>query len=1036
MVVSARSSSFGLASPSLSGSGGMPSPGRAASLPNPAPPKPPAPEWRAFSFFDKELVVDAEDPQKPPAWLQEMDVTVISGGRGSLFFGDVVGGVYIVNHSLTVIFSFQAFSGPVTHLKVMRNKNILVAIGDDDGGVPVMKVWNLDKLDTETKVPSLIRSMKIQHNNKIFPVTALAVLESMAQAAIGLENGVVLVMRGDLSRAKIINTKAVHEGSEPVTGLGFNEDGKSINLYVVTLARTLIICTTNKDATTTLEDQGSEMNCSMATPEDQGQHMVIGKKEAVYFYGPDGRGPCFIIDSEKVSMTWFRNYLAVVSKPPSRPQIRASLDLMGGSASALVAAAAAAAHADDMDDERHGTVLTLYDLKSKFVAFQGSFGAGEWDHGEFGSSKLGSERQAIPIRCVASEWGQLFVTTADRKMYRIEEKDLTSKLDLLYRKNMYSLALSIVSSSSTAVISEDLLMRPSRQQKPDKDYDAATVKEIHKRYGDWLYSKSDYDAAMIQYQQTIGYLEPSYVIRKFLDAERLQNLTSFLQSLHEVEGGRLANADHTTLLINCYTKLKDGRRLDEFIKREEVVFDADTAIRVCRTAHYFDHALWLSERFNNHEQYLHIQVEDRKNFVEAVAYVSRLPLIDQERELKRYGAVLVDQLPSEMTDVLVRICTPESARPSIATGSEDSLLPAAKHILYPEEFLHLFVGTSEWCITFLERVLESRWGISGAKGKKKASEPVAPGPTAPAANGSKSDLESRDELSLKIVCNTLFELYLDNVDPAAGGHVSSVNEQKTLSLLKNPKAIYDADHTLVMCELRGFQDGILLLLEKMNRYEDVMRFHMENNNYASVIATCRQHGDKDKGLWSQALTYFADKVASDESSQEASQELAEVLDVIDRKSIMPPLEVIQIVAKNRAVTIGMARKLSASYRQETAKMKAQIEELKSTAIVFQASKCSLCTLPLELPTAHFMCRHSFHARCLSDHLAGAGAIDAVGQGDCPRCAPEHQMVLDMLQNQAETATRFDLLKKKLDGRSDDRYAVIAEYLGKNIFGAV
>lgn len=50
---------------------------------------------------------------------------------------------------------------------------------------------------------------------------------------------------------------------------------------------------------------------------------------------------------------------------------------------------------------------------------------------------------------------------------------------------------------------------------------------------------------------------------QFLDAQRIFNLTSYLQELHS---RGLANADHTTLLLNCYTKLKDVSRLDEFIK--------------------------------------------------------------------------------------------------------------------------------------------------------------------------------------------------------------------------------------------------------------------------------------------------------------------------------------------------------------------------------------------------------------------------------------------------------------------------------------
>lgn len=62
----------------------------------------------------------------------------------------------------------------------------------------------------------------------------------------------------------------------------------------------------------------------------------------------------------------------------------------------------------------------------------------------------------------------------------------------------------------------------------------SAVAEIQRRYGDHLYAKHDYDAAMGQYVATIGYLEPSYVIRKFLDAQRIHNLTSYLEQLHSL----------------------------------------------------------------------------------------------------------------------------------------------------------------------------------------------------------------------------------------------------------------------------------------------------------------------------------------------------------------------------------------------------------------------------------------------------------------------------------------------------------------------
>ena len=60
----------------------------------------------------------------------------------------------------------------------------------------------------------------------------------------------------------------------------------------------------------------------------------------------------------------------------------------------------------------------------------------------------------------------------------------------------------------------------------------SVVAEIQRRYADHLYAKHDYDAAMTQYLATIGHLEASFVIRKFLDAQRIPNLTSYLEALH------------------------------------------------------------------------------------------------------------------------------------------------------------------------------------------------------------------------------------------------------------------------------------------------------------------------------------------------------------------------------------------------------------------------------------------------------------------------------------------------------------------------
>lgn len=70
---------------------------------------------------------------------------------------------------------------------------------------------------------------------------------------------------------------------------------------------------------------------------------------------------------------------------------------------------------------------------------------------------------------------------------------MSEKLDLLYRRSWYTLALDIAKTQGL---------------------DDASVADIHKRYGDHLYAKGEYEAAIQQFIQTIGYVQPSYVIRK------------------------------------------------------------------------------------------------------------------------------------------------------------------------------------------------------------------------------------------------------------------------------------------------------------------------------------------------------------------------------------------------------------------------------------------------------------------------------------------------------------------------------------------
>ena len=107
-------------------------------------------------------------------------------------------------------------------------------------------------------------------------------------------------------------------------------------------------------------------------------------------------------------------------------------------------------------------------------------------------------------------------------------------------------------------------------------YDTDHIADIYRQYGDHLYSNGDHLGAVKQYIKTIGNLDSSYVIMKFISNQNVEMLVEYLTELH-IRG--FANSDHTALLLNCFNKIDCGAKLREFIRRDAVHVDIDTAIK-------------------------------------------------------------------------------------------------------------------------------------------------------------------------------------------------------------------------------------------------------------------------------------------------------------------------------------------------------------------------------------------------------------------------------------------------------------------------
>jgi hypothetical protein len=258
-------------------------------------------------------------------------------------------------------------------------------------------------------------------------------------------------------------------------------------LFLITTSRVLSYVASGKGGATphVLDDIGAALNCSIVMPSGD---VVLARDEAVYVYGPEGRGACYALEGTKSSVQAHGNNLVIVS-PPFTPS--------AASNSATVrdyVARNANAGRDYMGSDI--SKVSIFDLELKFIAHSGTYTEG--------------------VREVFCEWGEVFVLTndgkvswpflfapenestyiesgGDGKVTRLEEKPTPDKLSVLFSKNFFLLAISLARMSGC---------------------DEADVAEIHRKYGDHLYGKGDFEGAMQQFIKTIGFVQPSYVIRK------------------------------------------------------------------------------------------------------------------------------------------------------------------------------------------------------------------------------------------------------------------------------------------------------------------------------------------------------------------------------------------------------------------------------------------------------------------------------------------------------------------------------------------
>lgn len=930
-------------------------------------------------------------------------------GPKNIFAGTPSGLIHSLDQSFKASRSWKAHEANVSHIKHIEDSSYLVSLAEDLVHEPELKVWALDQTEKKSTSPKCLCTLTVQNGRKNFPVSALTVTNDLAQLAVGFANGAVTVVRGDLIHDRGTRQRTVFESEEPITGLEFRE-ANTTALYIATTSRISALAISGKGQGTparTLDEHGCAVGCMTLDPETN--EIIVARDDAIYTYGARGSAKSYAYEGAKKLVGTSKDYVLIVSPPNSSTLTKSAPLRAFGAASDIL----------------NTSSFTILDTDLKFIAH--------------------SESLSNQVSNIFSIWDDIFLLTVDGKLYRYHEKSFQQKLELMYQRDLYMLAISMAQKYKVDPVQRNV---------------------IYRRFGDYMYQKGDYDTAMQQYLLAIDNTEPSQIIRKFLDNQRIKNLVDYLEELHE---HHKATSDHTTLLLNCYAKLKDVEKLETFIKQPgELRFDLDTAIVMCRQGGYYDQAAVLARRHNEHSLVIDILVEDLKKYAEAVAYIQRLEPIEAYSNFMKYGTVLLEHCPIETTqlfieyftgtfrprkDVVIVQETPveqESGRfGSMATSAVQNLaalipLPymnasgaqsppagangqamksqaqvieqttAGDFIEYPVPKPRIafsaFVDHPDEFVTFLEACI--------------ASPDVS--------TDNKTDLNT-----------TLFEAYLHQAS-ATTAEEKTEYERKARALIESKDVNIDTSNVLLLSDLEKFREGTVLVSEKHGLRADIFRSYTAARDTRGAIKALHKYGPEEPDLYPAALAYFT---SSPKILAEAGDEVTAVLDKIDADNLMAPLQVVQTLSQNAVATMSLVknylartvarereeiatnRRLASTYRTDTSTKRSELQTMTTEPVSFSTTRCSSCSKALDLPTVHFLCKHSFHQRCLN---VAPGQEEEV---ECPICGPGNQATRAVRRAQEESAGRHDLFRDALArgaGAEGGGFGVVGEWLGRGV----
>ena len=555
--------------------------------------------------------------------------------------------------------------------------------------------------------------------------------------------------------------------------------------------------------------------------------LTVARPDGLYTFSQSERVSVSPIDGNKLTVAMIPHALPSTYNP--RRQLDA-LDQEQPTASLGYALLAST------DDKSGRDAVDVYDSTNKVVAFHLLLSPG---HRAVRAAGVSTPSTKCSDGTTKGGRSSAVVLTSGGSLVTLTEKRTMEKVDLLVKKNLYSAAVVVAYS--------------------DPSFPAAEISILYRRYAEHLYRKGDMSGAVDQYIHTIGSLESSHVIFRFLDAPKIPLLVKYLNKLRE---RGYATPVHEELLRTCYLKLNDAEAAEAIASSSSTVNRASLASV-------------LSNLTSNPK--------------EALATICALEAPEAVDILVIHGASLVRVLPQETAGVVIALCVGTfSPRSLAATSNTRNLQEVIAYVSSPD-------GGKKVCEQYPVELFASAF----------IEQPKMLRLILAHSNRSKCPLTPA-------LRRTLLELTLEEWNLAKRtGDVEALklrHKEAIASLTdSHSREIGDYD-ALVICQMASFEDGQLLLYERLCMTPMLLeRYAKEGTEKArrQMMAMCQS----DPEILPEVLGYFvamaSDRLSSNNSltDDDYAEETEDLLDDIQstlalarRQGAAPPVRIARILA--------------------------------------------------------------------------------------------------------------------------------------------